>query len=109
MSASASADSSVPSSPRGFFVYILRCADGSLYVGHTSNVQERVNLHNQGQGALWTACRRPVTLVYEETHSSEEKAIAREHQIKHWTHDKKLALVNGDLAKLKSLAKRRVQ
>jgi putative endonuclease len=61
------------------------------------------------RGALWTACRRPVTLVYQEPHTSEENAIARERQIKHWTHDKKIALINGDIVKLKILAKRRVQ
>jgi predicted GIY-YIG superfamily endonuclease len=101
MSASASADS--------FFVYILRCYDGSLYVGHTSNVLERVKIHNEGRGALWTACRCPVTLVYQAPHASEGNAIARERQIKHWTHDKKLALANGDRTKLKSLARRRIR
>ena len=100
MSASATADS--------FFVYILRCADGSLYVGHTSDLPNRVDVHNDGRGALWTACRRPVTLVYQESHSTEPAAIARERQIKGWTHAKKLALISGDLALLKSLAKRRV-
>jgi hypothetical protein len=58
MSASAPADS--------FFVYIIRCADGSFYVGHTSNVDDRIKVHNDGRGALWTACRRPVTLLYRE-------------------------------------------
>jgi predicted GIY-YIG superfamily endonuclease len=101
MSASASADS--------FFVYILRCADGSLYIGHTSNVEDRVASHNDGRGALWTACRRPVNLVYQEQHPSEVKAITRERQLKRWTHVKKTALVNGDRAKLKSLAKRRIR
>jgi putative endonuclease len=101
MSASAPADS--------FFVYILRCADGSLYVGRTSNAQERVNLHNKGRGALWTACRRPVHLVYQEQHPSKNKAIARERQLKRWSPVKKMALINGDLAKLKLLAKRRVR
>jgi putative endonuclease len=72
-------------------------------------VQERVNLHNEGRGSLWTACRRPVALVYQERHASEGKAIARERQLKRWTNDKKLALVNGDFAKLKFLAKRRVR
>ena len=100
MTASAIADS--------FFVSILTCADGSLYVGHTSHVQDRVTLHNEGRGAVWTACRRPVTLVHQEGHASEGEAIARERQIKRWTHDKKLALI-GDLAALKSLAKRRVR
>ncbi len=91
-----------------FFVYILRCADGSLYVGHTSSVEERVNLHNDGRAAMWTACRRPITLVYQERHQSESTAIAREPQIKRWTHAKKLALIKGDRTALKSLAKRRV-
>jgi predicted GIY-YIG superfamily endonuclease len=101
MSASARADS--------FFVYILRCADGSLYVGHTSDLPERINVHNDGRGALWTACRRPVTLVYQESHSTEQSAITRERQIKGWTHAKKLALIRGDMAMLKSLAKRQVR
>jgi putative endonuclease len=100
MSASASADSR--------FVYIVRCTDGSLSVGDTSNVNERVKVHNDGGGASWTACRRPVVLVYQEQHASEEKTIARERQIKRWSHNKKLALIQGDLAGLKSLAKRRV-
>jgi putative endonuclease len=99
MSASASADS--------FFVYILTCADNSFYVGHTTNVSARVNIHNNGRGALWTACRRPVALAYQELCASEEKAIARERQIKRWTHAKKLALINGNSVKLKSLARRR--
>ena len=99
MSASASADS--------FFVYVVRCSDDSLYVGHTSNVDERVIVHNEGRGARWTACRCPVILVYQESQSSAEDAIARERQIKRWTHAKKLALINGDKAKLKALAKRR--
>jgi predicted GIY-YIG superfamily endonuclease len=100
MTASASADS--------FFLYIVRCADDSLYVGHTSDLESRVNLHNQGRGALWTARRLPVHLVYQEPQPSEVKAVARERQIKRWTHGKKLALINGDRATLKSLAKRRI-
>jgi len=100
MSASAAADS--------FFVYILRCADDSLYVGHTSDVRARVKVHNEGRGALWTVCRRPVVLVYHESHPSQENAIARERQIKRWTHAKKLALIDGDRTRLKALAKRRI-
>jgi predicted GIY-YIG superfamily endonuclease len=99
MSASARADS--------FFVYIVRCADESLYVGHASDVAARVRVHNDGRGAVWTACRKPVILVYQEKHKSEVGAITRERQLKRWTHAKKLALINGDLAHLKSLAKRR--
>lgn len=99
MSASAQADS--------FFVYILRCCDGSLYVGHTSDIAERVKVHNDGQGAAWTACRRPLVLAYQERHPSEAQAVARERQLKRWTQAKKVALIDGDKAKLRSLAKRR--
>jgi putative endonuclease len=91
------------------FVYIVQCADGSLYVGHTSDVNERVNVHNEGRGARWTAVRRPVSIVYFEPHPSEDKACVRERQIKRWSHEKKRALISGDLQKLKSLAKRRVR
>src|SRR5690349_8410251 len=99
MPASATADS--------FFIYIVRCADGSLYVGHTSDVASRVKTHNDGKGAVWTACRRPVTLVYSETVASEGAAMRRERQIKRWTRAKKQALIRGDVQALKSLAKRR--
>ena len=90
------------------FVYILRCADGSLYVGHARETEERVKVHNDGRGAAWTACRRPVELVYQEPHVSAEQAVAPERQLKRWTHPKKLSPINGDLATLKSLAKRRI-
>jgi putative endonuclease len=73
MSASAPADS--------FFVYILRCSDDSFYVGHSGNVSERVEAHNDARGALWTACRAPVKLVYQERCPSELAAVARERQI----------------------------
>jgi putative endonuclease len=77
MTASASADS--------FFVYILRCSDGSLYVGYTSDVQNRVKLHNEGSGARWTASGRPVHLVYQPQHHSKTRASARERQLKRWS------------------------
>jgi putative endonuclease len=92
-----------------FFVYILRCSDRSLYVGYTRNVDERVKAHNDGRAAAWTARRRPVELVYCESHAEDRAAIARERQIKRWTHEKKLALIRGDWAMLKELAKRRVR
>jgi predicted GIY-YIG superfamily endonuclease len=72
-------------------------------------VQKRVKAHNDGRGAVWTACRRPVELLYQETHDTEQKAVARERQLKRWTQIKKLALIRGDLASLKARAKRRVR
>jgi putative endonuclease len=101
VTASASADS--------FSVYIVRCNDGSLYVGHTADVAARVSCHNNGTGAEWTAARLPVVLVYVESAQSEQAAIQRERQIKRWTHAKKIALIQADFKRLKSLAKRRSQ
>ena len=109
MPLSPTADSSLFTSPKGFFVYILKCSDGSLYVGNTSDVGERVKVHNDGRGAVWTACRRPVSLIYQETHPSEASAVVRERQIKRWTQAKKLALIEGNKTLLKSLSKRRIK
>lgn len=90
-----------------YFVYIVQCCDESFYVGHTTDVELRVQVHNAGNGAAWTAARRPVVLVYQESFPSESAAVQRERQIKRWTHAKKSALVEGDLKRLRLLAKRR--
>jgi predicted GIY-YIG superfamily endonuclease len=89
-----------------FFVYIVKCADGSLYVGFTTDVDQRMTAHNEGIGAAWTACRRPVQLVYFETFDDETSAIRRERQLKRWTIKKKLALIAGDTERLRQLSKR---
>ena len=60
------------------FTYILRCADDTFYVGQTENLASRERTHNDGQGAKYTAARRPVRMVYAEEHSSAQSAIARE-------------------------------
>ena len=73
------------------FTYILRCADDTLYVGHTEDVASRERTHNDGNGAKYTAARRPVRMVYAEEHDSVESAIARELQLKRWTTKKKEA------------------
>jgi len=88
------------------FTYILRCADGTLYVGHTKNLASREQTHNAGQGAKYTAARRPVRIVYAEEHSSMASAIARERQLKRWNRKKKEALIVGDRAALRSLSRR---
>jgi putative endonuclease len=88
-----------------FFVYILRCSDGSLYVGHSANISDRVAAHNAGRGAAWTARRMPVVLAFTEWCASEEDAVRRERQIKRWTHAKKEALIEGNLTRLKELSK----
>ncbi len=77
-------------------VYILRCADGSYYVGTTEDLKGRENAHNDGRGAKYTFLRRPVQLVYSESYDSLEKAIERERQLKGWNRPKKKALIDGD-------------
>ena len=78
------------------FTYILRCADATVYVGHTEDLGLREQTHNEGRGAKYTAARRPVRMVYAEEHPSIESAIAREHQLKRWSREKKEALIRGD-------------
>ncbi len=88
-------------------VYIVRCSDGTLYVGHTKNLETREKEHNDGRGAAYTFKRRPVHVVYSEVFHSEDEALRRERQLKHWTLAKKEALIAGDLERLKQLSRRR--
>jgi putative endonuclease len=88
------------------FTYILRCADRTLYVGHTEDLALREETHNDGKGAVYTATRRPVRMVYAEEHDSVERAIAREHQLKRWSREKKEALIRGDRTELDWLSHR---
>lgn len=85
------------------FLYILRCVDGSLYIGHTSDSDARLGADNAGTAALFTRERRPVSIVYSELHSTTLSAIRRERQIKRWTRAKKEALIAGDRLLLKRL------
>ena len=89
-----------------FHVYILRCSDGSLYVGSTDDVELRLRRHNEGRGATFTSQRSPVTLAYSESHPTLPAARRREAQIKGWTPAKKEALVSGNRATLHELARR---
>ena len=89
-----------------FVVYILRCSDGSFYVGHTEELDQRLAAHNAGQGAVWTAKRRPVELLYQEPFDDLESAVRREVQLKKWSRAKKEALISDDLERLKALSHR---
>ena len=90
-----------------FYVYILRCSDQSLYVGHTRNIRRRVETHNAGFGASFTYKRFPVRLVFSEAHPTRVTAIRRERQLKRWTRRKKEALIRGDLDLLRAMSTRR--
>jgi len=78
-----------------YFVYILECADKSLYVGCTNNIDKRIKEHNNSkQGAHYTKIRRPVVLKYKEVFETLKEARGREAEVKRWSRDKKLALIN---------------
>jgi putative endonuclease len=78
-----------------WFCYMLRCSDGSLYVGSASDPSRRLKQHNQGTGARHTALRQPVILVWQERHLSEKAARAREAELKGWRREKKLKLIRA--------------
>ena len=78
------------------FVYIVRCADGSLYTGYARDPNERVKAHNTGRGARYTAGRRPVALVHSETFDTMGAALRREHQVKRWSRDQKESLIRAN-------------
>ena len=82
-------------SPKPQYVYILQCADGSLYTGWTTDLDARVATHNAGKGAKYTRSRRPVELVYHEEYDDKLAAQAREREIKKLTRAGKEALIAG--------------
>lgn len=76
-----------------YYTYILRCADGTLYTGSTTDLVARERAHNEGRGAKYTAGRGPVRVVYSEAHESRSAAQKRESEIKGWTRTRKNALI----------------
>ena len=92
----------------GAFLYILRCADGSFYIGVTRTALEiRVAQHNAGTLGGYTATRRPVTLVYSQWFDRITDAIENERKLKKWSRAKKEAFIRGDYAALRQLSARR--
>ena len=88
------------------FVYMLRCSDGSLYVGSTRDLLTRVHQHQIGEGAAYTRTRRPVELVWHEEHENVAVAFGREKQVQNWGRAKRLSLIEGDYEGLPALAKK---
>lgn len=76
-----------------FYVYILRCADGTLYTGYTDDPERRARVHNAGKGAKYTRSRLPVELVYREALEDKSAALRREREIKKMSRAQKLALI----------------
>ena len=88
------------------YTYILKCADGTLYTGHTNNIKFRLHDHNNGDVPGYTMYRRPVVLVFLQEFRTRNDAFQFERQIKNWSKAKKLALIEKNQEKLKALAKK---
>ncbi len=92
----------------GAFLYILRCADGSFYIGTTrTSLEVRVAQHNAGLFGGYTATRRPVTLVFSQWFDRITDAIENERKLKKWSRAKKEAFIRGDFAALRQLSARK--
>jgi putative endonuclease len=92
----------------GAYLYILRCADGSYYVGTTrKSLEARIGEHNAGLCGGYTETRRRVRMVFAQHFESITDAVAAERQVKGWSRAKKEAMINGEWNRLPELAKRR--
>ena len=81
------------------YVYLLRCADGTLYCGWTTELQTRLAAHNAGKGAKYTRGRRPAELVHWEEYEDRHEALSREWHIKRLSREEKLKLIADSEAK----------
>ena len=80
------------------YVYILQCADGTLYTGWTNDLEKRLKAHNDGKGSKYTRARLPVFLVYFEELDTPREAMSREYKIKKLTREQKFQLINSKKA-----------
>jgi predicted GIY-YIG superfamily endonuclease len=87
-----------------FWVYMLRCSDGSYYTGNTDDLEKRVAEHQTGEISGYTSTRRPVELVFDQEFATREEALSAELQIKGWSRKKKEAMIRGDRKEVQRLA-----
>jgi putative endonuclease len=90
-----------------FWAYILLCADGSFYTGHTDRLEARIAQHQAGEVEGYTQKRRPVRLVWCQEFATRLEALEAERRIKGWSRAKKEALIAGDYERLVLLARNR--
>lgn len=88
-----------------FTLYILKCADETLYIGHTDNLSRRLQQHEQSKVDAYTARRLPLELIHAEEFESRYEALTMERKLKGWSRAKKLAYVANDWAEVSRLAK----
>ena len=87
------------------YMYILECADKSLYVGSTKNLERRLLEHQLGEGSMYTRGRLPVKLVYSAEFDRIDEAFYVEKQVQGWSRAKRLALIEGRFTELPRLAR----
>lgn len=75
-------------------IYILLCADGSLYTGSTNNLEKRLETHRSGKGGKYTRSHKPLRIIHFEKYGTKSEALKREMEIKSWTRSKKIADLN---------------
>jgi predicted GIY-YIG superfamily endonuclease len=86
-----------------FYTYMLRCSDGSFYVGHTDNIEARIVQHHLGMTDGYTSSRLPVELVWSSDFPTRYEALTAERQLKGWSRAKKQALIRNDWAAISRL------
>src|SRR6266516_4816748 len=89
-----------------FYVYLLRCSDGSYYCGHTDDIEDRLRQHDTTDDG-YTSTRKPIELAWQGEFETREGALAFEQQIKGWSRAKKEALIASDWDRVKELARSR--
>jgi len=88
-----------------FSLYVLECSDGTLYIGHTDRLEERMRQHDSGYADAYTAKRKPLKLLHVEEFESRYDALAMERKLKGWSKAKKLAYIAGDWHAIRVLSK----
>ena len=89
------------------YVYMVRCANGTIYTGQTHSLERRLERHFTGTGARHTDQVKPIELIYTEGPMPYADAVTRERQIKKWSRAKKLALAGDDMDQLRALSRGR--
>jgi len=90
-----------------FVLYILECADGSFYIGHTDDLEKRMEQHDLGKRSAYTAQRRPLKLIHTPAFETRYEALTMERRLKGWSRAKKLAYMAGNWDAVRALSKGR--
>lgn len=77
-----------------WFVYILKCSDGSFYTGITNNLEKRFSEHKKGLGGRYTRSHKPIKIIYSERFLTKSEALKQESKIKSWNRAKKVKVLN---------------